>query len=76
MNETKDTTEPLESRPWRQVEEGLDEARLLLSREKHARDLAKKLDREFDKNGWRMFVSNAAHTLAHGKAQQRRNTQI
>ena len=61
---------------WRQVVEGLDGERLLPSREKRARDLAKKLDRELDRNGWRMFVSGCAHTMANGKARQQRNAEI
>ena len=68
--------EELERRIWRQVEEGLDEERLLPSREKRARDLAKKLDRELDRNGWRIFVSGIAHSLATGKAPQRRNAEV
>ena len=60
---------------WRQVEHGLDEERLLPSREKRARDLAKRLDRELDRNGWRMFVSGCAHTMLNGRAPQRRNAE-
>lgn len=54
---------------------GVDEERLLPPRAKHAQQLAKELDRELDRNGFRMFVSGAAHTLAHGKAPQRRNAE-
>ena len=61
---------------WRQVVEGLDGDRLLPSREKRIRDLEKKLDRELDRNGWRMFVSGCAHTMAKGKARQQRNAEI
>lgn len=66
----------LEARLWRQVEDGLDVDRLLPSREKRARDLAKKLDREIDRNGWRMFVSGCVYTMANGKAPQRRNAEV
>ena len=66
----------LAARIWRQVEEGLDVERLLPSREKRARELAKKLDRELDRNGWRMFVSGCAHSMANAKAPQRRNAEV
>ena len=71
-----ETTEPLEDRLWRQVEEGIDLDRLLPSREKRTRDLAKKLDRPMDRNGWRMYVSGCAHTIATAKAAQRRNAEV
>ncbi len=61
---------------WRQVVEGLDGDRLLPSREKRVRDLEKKLDRELERNGWRMFVSGCAYTMAKGKARQQRNAEI
>ena len=77
MDETEMLTpDALERRIWRQVEEGLDETRLLPSREKRARDLAKRLDRELDRNGWRMFVSGAAYSMANGKAPQRRSAEV
>ena len=61
---------------WRQVCEGLDEERLLPSREKRARDLAKKLDRPLEKNGWRVFVSGQAYAMQNGKARQQRNAEV
>ena len=51
--------EALAARIWHQVEHGVD-LDLLPSREKRTKDLAKKLDR----NGWRMFVSGCAYTMA------------
>ena len=48
--------EALADRIWRQVEHGID-LDLLPTREKRTKDLAKKLERELDHNGWRMFVS-------------------
>ena len=59
----------------RQVIEGLDGERLLPSREKRKRSLFKRLEREMDRNGWRMFVSGCAHTMANGKAPQQRNAE-
>ena len=67
--------EPIEARLWRQVAHGLDVDRLLPSREKRAKDLAKKLDRPLDVNGWRMYVSGCAHTMAYGKAPRRRTAE-
>ncbi len=67
--------EAVADRIWRQVEHGVDED-LLPTREKRAKDLAKKLDRELDKNGWRMFVSGCAYTMANGKGPQRRNAEV
>ena len=67
--------ETLADRIWRQVEHGIDES-LLPTREKRTRDLAKKLDRELDKNGWRIFVSGCVYTMANGKGPQRRNAEV
>ena len=67
--------EVLADRIWRQVEHGVDED-LLPTREKRTKDLAKKMDRELDKNGWRMFVSGCAYTMANGKGPQRRNAEV
>ena len=67
-------SETLADRIWRQVEHGVDED-MLPTREKRTKDLAKKLDRELDKNGWRMFVSGCAYTMANGKGPQRRNAE-
>ena len=67
--------EALAARIWRQVEHGVDED-LLPTWEKRAKDLAKKMDRELDKNGWRMFVSGCAYTMANGKGPQRRNAEV
>ena len=49
---------------------------LLPSREKPTKNLAKKVDGELDRNGWRMFVSGCAYTMANGKGPQRRNAEI
>lgn len=65
----------LADRIWRQVEHGVDED-LLPTREKRTRDLAKKLDRELDRNGWRIFVSGCVYTMTTGKGPQRRNTEV
>ena len=65
----------LADRIWRQVEHGVDED-LLPTREKRTRDLAKKLDRELDRNGWRIFVSGCVYTMTTGKVAQRRNTEV
>jgi len=61
---------------WRQACEGLDVERLLPAREKRARDLAKKLDRPLERNGWRIFVSGQAYAMKHGKARQQRNAEV
>ena len=71
-----DGGEPLVDRVWRQVSDGLDRARLLPADDKRRRDLAKRLDKPMDRNGWRMFVAGCAHTIEHGKASQRRNAEI
>ena len=65
----------LAARIWHQVEQGVD-VDLLPTREKRAKDLAKKLDRELDHNGWRMFVSGCVYTMANGKGPQRRNAEV
>ena len=57
-------------RIWRQVEHGVD-VDLLPTREKRAKDLAKKLDRELDHNGWRMFVSGCV--VHHGELARGRS---
>ena len=67
--------EALAARIWRQVEHGVD-VDLLPTREKRAKDLAKKLDCELDHNGWRMFVSGCVYTMASGKGPQRRNAEV
>ena len=67
--------EDLAVRIWRQVEHGVD-VDLLPTREKRAKDLAKKLDRELDHNGWRMFVSGCVYTMTNGKGPQRRNAEV
>ena len=71
-----DGGEPLVDRVWRQVRDGLDRARLLPADDKRRRDLAKRLDKPMDRNGWRMFAAGCAHTIEHGKASQRRNAEI
>ena len=68
-------TESLADRVWRQVQHGLDKERLLPTVAKRTKDLEKKLDRELDRNGWRMFVSGCAYTMEHGKAPQKRNAE-
>lgn len=77
--EPDDGGEAVEARLWRQVESGLDTDRLLPDRDARARDLAKKLDRDapgYERNGWRMFVSGCAHSMANGKARQKRNAEV
>ena len=51
---------------------GAGKVRLRRDRENRMRDLAKKLDQ----NGWRMFVSGSAYTIATGKGSQRRNAEV
>ena len=63
-------------RVWRQVRDGLDRDRLLPADDKRRRDLAKRLDKPLDRNGWRMFAAGCAWTVEHGKATQRRNAEI
>ena len=67
--------EALAARIWRQVENGVD-VDLLPTKEKRAKDLAKKLDRELDHSGWRMFVSGCVYTMGNGKGPQRRNAEV
>ena len=64
--------EDLAVRIWRQVEHGVD-VDLLPTREKRAKDLAKKLDRELDHNGWRMFVSGCVYTMYPKRTEKGRN---
>ena len=52
--------EPLVDRVWRQVRDGLDRDRLLPAEEKRLRDLAKRLDRPPESNGWATFVAGAS----------------
>ena len=59
-----------------QIVRGLDRAHLLPSLEKRRRALAEKLDREMERNGWRIFVSGSAHTMPHGKAPAKCNAEI
>ena len=66
----------LNDRVWRQVQNGLDSDRLLPAADKQKRDLAKKLDRPLEKNGWRIFVSGQAHAILNGKAPGQRNAEI
>ena len=75
--ELKISEEPLADRVLRQVRSGnLDEARLLLSAEKRARDVAKKLDRLVARQGWYTFMASQAHAVATGKAPAKRNAEI
>ena len=76
MTTTERTTdEALAPRMWRQVQHGLDKDRLLGDVEKRRRDLAKKLDREMDRNGWRIFVAGQAHGIATAKGPGKRNAE-
>ena len=68
--------EELASRLWRQVNEGMDKDRLLGDVEKRRRELAKKLGRELERNGWRIFVSGQAHAILTSKAPARRNAEV
>ena len=68
--------EPLADRVWRQVRDGLDRERLLPAEEKRIRDLAKRLDRPPESNGWATFVSGQVHTIGTGKARNRRNAEV
>ena len=68
--------EPLVDRVWRQVRDGLDRDRLLPAEEKRLRDLAKRLDRPPESNGWATFVAGQAHTISTGKARNRRNAEV
>ena len=64
--ELKISEEPLADRVLRQVRSGkLDEARLLPSAEKRARDVGKKLDRLAARQGWYTFMAGQAHAVAH-----------
>ena len=75
--ELKILEEPLADRVLRQVRSGnLDEARLLPSAEKRARDVAKKLDRLAARQGWYTFMAGQAHAVATGKAPAKRNAEI
>ncbi len=68
--------EPLVDRVWRQVRDGLDRDRLLPAEEKRLRDLAKRLDKPPESNGWATFVAGQAHTISTGKARNRRNAEV
>ena len=70
-----ETTEDLRDRLWRQVADGLDEDRLLPTRHQRARQLAKKLDRPPEKNGFRMYAAGCAYTVENGKAKAARNAE-
>lgn len=67
---------PLVDRVWRQVRDGLDRERLLPADDKRRRDLAKRLDKPPDSNGWATYVAGLAHTIGTGKARNRRNAEI
>jgi len=73
---TSTDEEPLVDRVWRQVRDGLDRDRLLPAEEKRLRDLAKRLDRPPESNGWATFASAQAHTISTGKARNRRNAEV
>ena len=69
--------EPLADRVLRQVRSGtLDEARLLPSAEKRARDLGERLDWLAARLGWYIFIAGQAHTVATGKAPAKRNAEV
>ena len=68
--------EALVDRVWRQVRDGVDRERLLPAEDKRRRDLAKRLDKPPDSNGWAMYVAGLAHTIDTGKARNRRNAEI
>ena len=71
-----DDEEPLVARIWRQVYEGPDKERLKGDLEKRQRDLAKKLDRELDRNGWKIFVAGQTYGIVNGKAPKRRGAEL
>lgn len=66
----------LKDRVWHQVRHGIDKERLLPSLDKQRRDLEKKLDRELDRNGWRIFVSAQVHAMKTAKAPGRRRAEV
>ena len=68
--------EPLVDRVWRQVRDGLDRERLLPADDKRRRDLAKRLDKPPESNGWATYVAGLAHTIDTGKARNRRNAGV
>ena len=71
------TDEPLSERVGRQLATGkLDEERLLPSREKRTRQIAKKLDRMAAHGGWYLFVAGQAHVVKTGPARKQRNAEI
>ena len=75
--ELKISEEPPAERVLRQVRSGkLDEARLLPSAEKRARDVGKKLDRLAAQQGWYIFMAGQAYAVATGKAPAKRNAEI
>ena len=75
--ELKISEEPLAERVLRQVRFGkLDESRLLLSAEKRARDVVKKLDRLASRQGWYTFMAGQAYAVATGKAPAKRNAEV
>ena len=69
------TLDPLGARLWRQVEHGMDRERLLPTVHQRRKALANKLDRPLEKNGYRIFVAGCAHTIATGKAKQRKGAE-
>ena len=75
--EFKISEEPLAERVLRQVRSGtVDEARLLPSAEKRARDAGKKLDRLAARQGWYTFMAGQAYAVATGKPPAKRNAEI
>ena len=71
------TDEPLTERVTRQLVSGkLDEERLLPSREKRTRQIAKKLDRMAAHGGWYTFVAGQAQVVKTGRAPKKRNAEI
>ena len=75
--ELKTSEEPLAERVLRQVRAGtLDEARLLPSDEKRAREVGKKLDQLAARQGWYTLMAGQAYAVATGKAPAKRNAEI
>ena len=69
--------ETLTERVLRQVvTRTVDEDRLLPTIDKQRSTVRKKLDRMLEGKGWYMFAQNSAHTIATGKATQRRNAEL
>ena len=66
-------SEALADRIWRQVEHGVDED-LLPTREKR-QGPGEETGSRAGQEGWRMFISGCAYTMANGEGPQRRNAE-